>query len=53
MKIPAVMLITPDPKYGRSGLRKYVRLRIIRYKPTKIMMNAKMHNTVCAAAATV
>jgi hypothetical protein len=52
MNIPAAMLITPDAKYGPCGLRKYVKLRIMRYRPTMIMMIPKMLNAVCAAVTT-
>lgn len=50
--IPPVMLITPDAKYGPCGFRKYVRARIMRYRPTKIIMIPKMHIAVCAAVTT-
>lgn len=52
MNIPPDMLITPDAKYGPCGFRKYVRARIMRYRPTKIIMIPKMHIAVCAAVTT-
>lgn len=45
------MLITPDAKYGPCGLRKYVSARIMRYRPSMIMMIPKMLAAIFAAVA--